>query len=290
MAKKPKISDLLGITDDQMFQNVMKDPVNCRNLLHEILPKLDIDEIEVHPQERISVDGVEKVSILDIWVKDKKGRLYDIEMQVSDKKGLDSRERYYLYKLMEDYLLKGEDYPRLPPAQVIFLLPFDPKDQGYKEYDFLYLCQQNPEIKRDDGSRIIYLNSKAKTGKISPGLEDFLKLMNGEKTSNGQFITRIKDTMQIYRKTKEWGKHAMNTEELIEMTKAEAKQEEIKCMKKTLSRYRFLQVPEATIKQYLEEDYGDSFSKEEIEKIMKKVQPNKKSNLAVAFLFYFKFE
>ena len=67
----------------------------------------------------------------------------------------------------------------------------------------------------------------------------------------------------------------MNTEELIEMTKAEAKQEEIKCMKKTLSRYRFLQVPEATIKQYLEEDYGDSFSKEEIEKIMKEVQPNK---------------
>ena len=42
-------------------------------------------------------------------------------------------------------------------------------------------------------------------------------------------------------------------------------------MKKTLSRYRFLQVPEATIKQYLEEDYGDSFSKEEIEKIMKEV-------------------
>ncbi len=67
----------------------------------------------------------------------------------------------------------------------------------------------------------------------------------------------------------------MNTEELIEMTKAEvkqeAKQEEIKRMKKTLSRYRFLQVPEATIKQYLEEDYGDSFSKEEIEKIMKEV-------------------
>lgn len=133
------------------------------------------------------------------------------------------------------------------------------------------MCQQNPEIKRDDGSQIIYLNSKAKTGKINPGLEDFLKLMNGEKTSNGQFITRTKDTMQIYRKTKEWGRHAMNTEELIEMTKAEAKQEEIKCMKKTLSRYRFLQVPEATIKQYLEEDYGDSFSKEEIEKIMKEV-------------------
>ena len=81
--------------------------------------------------------------------------------------------------------------------------------------------------------------------------------------------------MQIYRKTKEWRRHAMNTEELIEMTKAEvkqeAKQEEIKRMKKTLSRYRFLQVPEATIKQYLEEDYGDSFSKEEIEKIMKEV-------------------
>ena len=98
------------------------------------------------------------------------------------------------------------------------------------------MCQQNPEIKRDDGSQIIYLNSKGKTGKISPGLEDFLKLMNGEKTLNGQFITRIKDTMQIYRKTKEWRRHAMNTEELIEMTKAEAKQEEIKRMKKTLSR------------------------------------------------------
>ena len=43
--KKPDVAKLLGITDDLMFQNVMKDPVNCRMFLHEVFPDL---EMQVH--------------------------------------------------------------------------------------------------------------------------------------------------------------------------------------------------------------------------------------------------
>ncbi|WP_236629367.1 MULTISPECIES: Rpn family recombination-promoting nuclease/putative transposase [Lactobacillus] len=226
--KQINVKDLLGITDDIMFQNVMKDPVNCRNLLHEILPELDIQELEVHTQERISVNGKEKTAVLDVWVKDSQGKLYDLEMQVSDREGLDQRARFYMYKLMEDSLLKGMKYPKLPPAYVIFLLPFDPKGKGLKQYSFVYTCREIQSVALNDQSEIIYLNRRGTKGTVSEGLKGFLKLMNGEETSNSPFITRIKDTMEIYRRTKEWKKHAMNTEQLLEMTTRQVKEETAK--------------------------------------------------------------
>ncbi|PEG91217.1 Rpn family recombination-promoting nuclease/putative transposase [Lactobacillus sp. UMNPBX12] len=218
--KELNVSEALGFTDDLMFQNVMKDPVACRMLLQEVFPELDIQILNVSTQERIALNTNEKFSVLDVLVKDEQGRRYDMEMQVARKEDMDKRARYYLFKMMEDgFLRQGEEYENLTAAYVIFILPFDPKGKGLKRYSFVYTAREDPTVELNDGSEIIYLNTKGTKGKIRPGLNDLYRMIEGKPTSNGKFIKYIKKSMDSYRKTVEWRKHVMNTEEVAEAAK-----------------------------------------------------------------------
>lgn len=277
--KKPDVAKLLGITDDLMFQNVMKDPVNCRMFLHEVLPDLDIQGLTVRTQERIAFNKEEKFSVLDVLIKDSQGRRYDIEMQVAPQKDLDKRARYYMYKMMEDgFLHQGEEYGELTAVYVIFILPFDPKGKGLKRYTFTYSAREDTSVELNDESEIIYLNSKGKKGSVSQGLEDFYSLMEGKNTTNSEFIKRIKKTMDNYRKTEEWSEHVMNTEQIKEMALAQGveqgleqgrREARIFDIRKIVKILKRMNQSDEQILQELKQDYSDDFSDEELEKFLK---------------------
>lgn len=277
--KKPDVAKLLGITDDLMFQNVMKDPVNCRMFLHEVFPDLDIQGLTVRTQERIAFNKKEKFSVLEVLIKDSKGRRYDIEMQVAPQKDLDKRAHYYMYKMMEDgFLHQGEGYGELTAVYVIFVLPFDPKGKGLKRYTFTYSAREDKSVELNDESEIIYLNSKGKKGSVSQGLEDFYSLMEGKNTTNSEFIKRIKKTMDNYRKTEEWSEHVMNTEQIKEMALAQGveqgleqgrREARIFDIRKIVKILKRMNQSDEQILQELKQDYSDDFSDEELEKFLK---------------------
>ena len=277
--KKPDVAKLLGIIDDLMFQNVMKDPVNCRMFLHEVLPDLDIQGLTVRTQERIAFNKEEKFSVLDVLIKDSQGRRYDIEMQVAPQKDLDKRARYYMYKMMEDgFLHQGEEYGELTAVYVIFILPFDPKGKGLKRYTFTYSAREDTSVELNDESEIIYLNSKGKKGSVSQGLEDFYSLMEGKNTTNSEFIKRIKKTMDNYRKTEEWSEHVMNTEQIKEMALAQGveqgleqgrREARIFDIRKIVKILKRMNQSDEQILQELKQDYSDDFSDEELEDFLK---------------------
>ena len=277
--KKPDVAKLLGITDDLMFQNVMKDPVNCRMFLHEVLPDLDIQGLTVRTQERIAFNKEEKFSVLDVLIKGSQGRRYDIEMQVAPQKDLDKRARYYMYKMMEDgFLHQGEEYGELTAVYVIFILPFDPKGKGLKRYTFTYSAREDKSVELNDESEIIYLNSKGKKGSVSQGLEDFYSLMEGKNTTNSEFIKRIKKTMDNYRKTEEWSEHVMNTEQIKEMALAQGveqgleqgrREARIFDIRKIVKILKRMNQSDEQILQELKQEYSDDFSDEELEKFLK---------------------
>lgn len=277
--KKPDVAKLLGIIDDLMFQNVMKDPVNCRMFLHEVLPDLDIQGLTVRTQERIAFNKEEKFSVLDVLIKDSQGRRYDIEMQVAPQKDLDKRARYYMYKMMEDgFLHQGEEYGELTAVYVIFILPFDPKGKGLKRYTFTYSAREDTSVELNDESEIIYLNSKGKKGSVSQGLEDFYSLMEGKNTTNSEFIKRIKKTMDNYRKTEEWSEHVMNTEQIKEMALAQGVEQgleqgrrEVRIfdIRKIVKILKRMNQSDEQILQELKQDYSDDFSDEELKKFLK---------------------
>ncbi|MCZ3508673.1 Rpn family recombination-promoting nuclease/putative transposase [Lactobacillus gasseri] len=277
--KKPDVAKLLGITDDLMFQNVMKDPVNCRMFLHEVFPDLDIQGLTVRTQERIAFNKEEKFSVLDVLIKDSKGRRYDIEMQVAPQKDLDKRAHYYMYKMMEGgFLHQGEGYGELTAVYVIFVLPFDPKGKGLKRYTFTYSAREDKSVELNDESEIIYLNSKGKKGSVSQGLEDFYSLMEGKNTTNSEFIKRIKKTMDNYRKTEEWSEHVMNTEQIKEMALAQGVEQGLEQgrreaiifdIRKIVKILKRMNQSDEQILQELKQDYSDDFSDEELEKFLK---------------------
>ena len=70
----------------------MQDAELCQELLQRILPDLDIDHIEYPElQKSIKTDVDAKSIRLDVYVKDKKGTVYNIEMQTTDTKELPKR-------------------------------------------------------------------------------------------------------------------------------------------------------------------------------------------------------
>ena len=70
----------LDISNDFMFGKVMQDPELCRELLQRILPDLEIDHVEYpEMQKGIQVDIDAKSVRLDLYVRDGKGTVYDID-------------------------------------------------------------------------------------------------------------------------------------------------------------------------------------------------------------------
>ncbi len=273
--KELNVSEALGFTDDLMFQNVMRDPEICRMFLNEVLPHLDIQDITVRTQERIAFNQEEKVSILDVLITDSRGRRYNVEMQVAHKADMDKRARQYLFKMMEDgFLRRKQEYGELHAAYVIFILPFDPKGKGLKRYTFVYTAKEDPSVELNDDSAIIYLNTKGTKGEIRPELDDLYRMIEGKPTSNGKLVSRIKKSMNNYRRTKEWRQHVMNTEEVAEAAKQlgmeEGKKEGlITGIQNLISVMKDYGESNQGILQRLKQKYGKNFSEQELENFLK---------------------
>ena len=184
-------------------------------------------------------------------------------MQVANKRDMDKRARQYLFKLMEDgFLRRRQEYEELHAAYVIFILPFDPKGKGLKRYSFVYTAKEDPSVELNDGSEIIYLNTKGTKGKVKTGLDDLYRLIEG------------KETMNNYRRTEEWRKHVMNTEEVAEASKQlgmeEGKKEGlITGVQNLISVLRDYGEDNQNILQQLKQKYGNTFSDKQLEDFLK---------------------
>lgn len=109
----------LGISNDFLFGKIMQDPELCKELLQRILPDLEIDHIEYpESQKAIRADVDAKSVRLDVYVRDGKGTVYDIEMQVVDTKELSKRTRYYQSMIDLQMIDKGQPYKLLKPSYI----------------------------------------------------------------------------------------------------------------------------------------------------------------------------
>jgi len=70
----------LDISNDFLFGKVMQNPELCKELLQRILPDLEIERIEYPElQKSINVDMDARSVRLDVYVKDDKEVVYDID-------------------------------------------------------------------------------------------------------------------------------------------------------------------------------------------------------------------
>ena len=170
---KKKLQDL-NLDDDFLFAKVMSDKEICRKVLEQIL-NIKISRIEfLNEQKVIDLLLESKAVRLDIYVKDERGTVYNVEMQKSDDKNLPKRSRYYQGMIDLDLIQKGKDYNQLKKSFVIFICTFDPFKKGRHLYTFENRCLQDLTLRLNDDTTKIFLNTKGNLDDVNQEMIEFL--------------------------------------------------------------------------------------------------------------------
>lgn len=229
------IWESLGIANDFMFGKIMQDAELCKELLQRILPDLEIDHIEYpEAQKGIRPDVDAKSVRLDVYVRDGKGTVYDIEMQVADTRELPKRSRYYQSMIDLQMIDKGQHYKELKPSYIIFICPFDLFGKGRHLYTFENICKEDTSVSLKDEAVRIFLNADSSQDDVSQELKAFLDYVAG-KESEDDFVKRLAEAVEQARKNRKWRHEYMtllmrdqeNMEKGIEKGKIEGRAEEI---------------------------------------------------------------
>ena len=194
----------LSIANDFLFGKIMQNPDLCKELLQRILPDLDIDHIEYPELQKVIKPDMDARSVrLDVYVKDNKNTVYDIEMQVSDTKELPERSRYYQGMIDLQLIDKGQFYKELNKSFIIFICPFDVFGKGRHIYTFENICKEDNSISLGDGTAKIFLNANGTQDDVSRELKAFLDYVAGRKPEDS-FVEKLEEAVKEAKKNREW--------------------------------------------------------------------------------------
>ena len=193
----------LKISNDFMFAKVMRNPELCKGLLERFLD-IQIDHIE-YPEEQKAIDiSKDSKSVrLDVYLKDEKGTVYNIEIQTTNGKNLPKRTRYYSGMIDLNAIEKGADYKELPQSFVIFICTFDMFKKGLWRYTFENVCREDSGIVLEDGTYKIFFNTKGTKGSISEDAKNILKFIENN-TVEDDFTEKLSHEVQKIKENKEW--------------------------------------------------------------------------------------
>ena len=120
----------LTIANDFVFCKAMLNADLCRDVLEAIIG-VPIERVEhVRKQEELDAAAGDKAVRLDVYVRDGKGTVYNVEMQATNTDELPQRARYYQSLIALDQINRGEHYKNLKGSFVIFVCTFDPFKGG----------------------------------------------------------------------------------------------------------------------------------------------------------------
>ena len=190
--EKIKPFEELTFLDNFMFQCVLRNKRICKYMIEKIL-QIKIQDLHYQDYEKtINMGLVSKGIRLDVYVEDKEGRVYDIEMQCTNapNNGLAKRSRFYQAMIDMELLGKGEKYENLNPSYVIFICTFDPFGVNLPIYTFTHCCEEDNTVKLKDEETRVFLNSKGSENAVDPDIAAFLRYVDG-KAPEGEFVRSV---------------------------------------------------------------------------------------------------
>lgn len=267
--------DKLGISNDFLFGKVMRNPVLCKELLRRVLPDLEIDHVEYPEIQKSIKPDIDARSVrLDVYVRDKKHRVYDIEMQTTDTKEIPKRSRYYQSMLDLQMIDKGQTYKHLNPSYVIFICLTDIFAEGRHIYTFKNTCVENPALSLNDDTTKIFMNANGRLDDVSKELKAFLDYVAGKKSNvvSDSFVLELDEAVKKAKKNRKW-RHEymtllMRDQENLEKGMEKGIEKGIKKGKiyGMIAAYRELNFSEEQISMKIQEKF--KLSKEEITEYM----------------------
>lgn len=187
----------LTIQDDYMFKLIMSRKRICKKMLEKIL-RISIDDLVYIEDEKSMKASYDSKGVrLDVYVKDDKHTVYNIEMQVRkpENEGLYKRTRYYQSMIDGDLLKAGVDYDELNPTYIIFICPFEPFHEGRHMYTFRNYCTEDKDIELQDGTVKLFLNTKGTMDDVEPDVKAFLEYVDGV-MSPDEFVQEIDEAIR----------------------------------------------------------------------------------------------
>jgi len=198
-------------SDDFVFSKMMRNKVICKGLIETLLG-FEIDRIE-YPEEQKSIDiAMDAKSVrLDVYVKDGKNTVYNIEMQTSQQSYLPKRSRYYQGMIDLNLIEKGELYDKLNTSYVIFICTFDPFGKGRHIYHFENRCIDDPEMALGDETHKCFFNTRG-TDVIDPKLDQVLTFLETALPGDDDnpLIEAMSSELKRIKSNNEWEVEFMN--------------------------------------------------------------------------------
>ncbi len=218
----------LPLSNDFMFGVVMsQEPI--AKLFLEALLGIKIEKIiYIGVQDTIEGEYYAHGVRLDVYLKDDKGTVYNIEMQVANDKDLEYRIRYYQGKIDLETLRKGVHYKDLPGSYIVFVCNFDYFDHGLVVYERKSVIKGCEDVSYDDGSHVFILNSKyTQKNTDSPILEflDYVRRDDGSAAYQSELAKSVVTAVSDVRHDKEKESIYMTYVQKIEDVKRKAMQE-----------------------------------------------------------------
>ena len=199
----------LDITDPFIFAKVMSEKELCKPLLENILNIKIRDIVYVDYEETIQMTAKSKGIRLDIYVEDDNNTVFNLEMQTTTYKELPKRSRYYQGIIDLNMIEKGESYDILKESYVIFICTFDFFEKGRSVYEFENVCLEDSEIKLNDGTHKIFLNTKGDKSDINEELKSLLEYFDGSEPES-ELTRRIDIKVIAARKNERWRREYMS--------------------------------------------------------------------------------
>ena len=160
----------LTITDNFLFEKVMRNKRICKRLIEKILGMTIADISFPESEKVIDMRRDSKGVRLDVYVTDMDGNIYDIEMQCTNEgpETLGGRTRYYQSMIDADTFSKGSDYRNLRTTYIIFICTFDFLGHGEPLYECKTCWTKKSRDIIQDKSTKIFLNSTVGTADATP--------------------------------------------------------------------------------------------------------------------------
>ena len=150
----------LRLLDDDFMNKVFEDKACAEFLLQIILERTDLTVQKVHSQHNLK--NLQGRSVrLDILATDEAGRVYNIEVQRSDKGAGAKRARYNSSLIDANITEPGDNYENLSETYVIFITEHDVLKAGQPIYHIDRMIQETNAL-FGDGSHILYVNAQIK--------------------------------------------------------------------------------------------------------------------------------
>ena len=236
----------MNVIDDFLFNEMLYDDKTgkevCRIILESVL-KHRVGKIQYTAQK--AIPGISQTGQgirLDAYISEEKNgnkerpdiNIYDLEpdKRANKKQSLPKRSRYYSDLIDVQIVNSGVEYEKLPEVVIIFILSYDPFDQGDMYYKAQTMLETHPDYPYDDGIRRIYLYTDGKLPENPDNDDKKLKnLLQYIRRSTEENVTdettkRLDEIVKATKRKKDVGIKYMKSWELERELREEGREEE----------------------------------------------------------------